>query len=226
MVCPQCDAETLGVNTSHPWPVLCGDATSRTATDFQKTPDTSKHELLDFYGFRFTPTALRSAMLLVETEDATTFDVEKIGRSLGNPPSIQEALRFSKAVCDWGRGGRVWGNLQRYNPDEGELGRALSQWFDSVRSSSDDEDAIVPGTEIKGLDVSFASKHLRMIDPTRFAVLDDVLHRGLGFAKNPKGYRLFMRLLRDFKAANRISDSVAKIESGIFGLVRPTVRSQ
>ena len=65
-----------------------------------------------------------------------------------------------------------------------------------------------------------------MLDPDRFAVLDEVLSDGLGFALNPKGYKLFMQLLQDFSKQNHIKHSLAELESGLFILVRQQVRSQ
>ena len=86
--------------------------------------------------------------------------------------------------------------------------------------------AISKGIEIDGLGVSFASKHLRMIAPETFPVLDQVLSEGLGFALNRKGYALFTQLLRDFMAQHEITEPIATLESGIFLLVRQQVRAQ
>lgn len=70
----------------------------------------------------------------------------------------------------------------------------MGEWLKGTAGASD-EDAILGGTNILGLGVSFASKHLRMLAPEKYAVLDDVLSEGLGFALNSKGYRLFPEFL-------------------------------
>nr|WP_298377551.1 hypothetical protein [uncultured Halomonas sp.] len=102
-----------------------------------------------------------------------------------------------QAVCEWGKGFRVWGNLTRYYrlPD---LSRALDDWLAIAAATDDAASAIAPGIAIKGLGVSFASKHLRMLNPQRYAVLDEVISEGLGFAKNPRGYALFIHCLQEF----------------------------
>lgn len=63
--------------------------------------------------------------------------------------------------------------------------------------------AILKGTQIRGLDVSFASKHLRMLEPKKYAVLDNVLSKGLGFALNSRGYRFFLSTLRSLHLITR-----------------------
>lgn len=89
-----------------------------------------------------------------------------------------------------------------------------------------ERDAITCGVAIKGLGVSFASKHLRIIDPSRFAVLDDVICQGFGVAMNVQGYLLFLRLLRAFRVEHALSCSVAELESALFLLVRQSVRAR
>ena len=117
----------------------------------------------------------------------------------------------------------MWGNLNRhYSPEI--LQEELRHWLSGIADS--DIDAIEGGLNIKGLGVSFASKHLRLLDPNRFAVLDDVLSVGLGFALNPAGYALFMRELKRFQEKYAISYPLAHIEWAIFGLVRQSVRGQ
>lgn len=101
----------------------------------------------------------------------------------------------------------------------------LSNWLLAARLAKDYAEAIAPSSFIKGLGVSFASKHLRMLEPTRFATLDDVLHRGLGYALNPAGYNLFMGDLTKFRDDHSIEARIADLESAIFVLTRQLVRS-
>ena len=223
-VCPACDAYGLGAEFTHPWPFLCQDGVMRTVADFDADKNQYQSIDLDFFGFKFSESALESAIALCHLEDETTERVEKIGSKISSESTDAELLTFSQLVCEWGRGQRVWGNLQKHNRAE-ELALAYSDWFSLAKKAVNVAAAIELGLNIKGLGVSFASKHLRMLDPEKFAVLDEVLSEGLGFALNPKGYQLFMRLLQDFSAENHLQHNVATLESGLFMLVRQHVRA-
>ncbi|TDX32135.1 hypothetical protein DFO67_10283 [Modicisalibacter xianhensis] len=76
--------------------------------------------------------------------------------------------------------------------------------------------AIAPGVAIKCLNVSFASKHLQMLDPQRYAALDDVSSQELGLAMNPIGYTLFLRCLREFLARHGLPYNVANWSQDFF----------
>ncbi|WP_353742480.1 hypothetical protein [Pseudomonas fluorescens] len=222
-VCPACDAYALGAETIHPWPFACFDGVMRTVNDFELKTHEFDSEDLDFCGFKFSRSALESAILLARKEFDASSDVENLGAALsaGSPINV---LLFSQKVCDWGRGQRVWANLLRRNGKE-KLENLLEEWLKGTAGASD-EDAILGGTNILGLGVSFASKHLRMLAPEKYAVLDDVLSEGLGFALNGKGYRLFLSSLRKFSVDHSISGNLAELEAGIFLLVRQEVRSR
>lgn len=223
-VCPTCDAYALGIETRHPWPFLCGDGVMRTVDDFDFQAREFNAEDLDFYGFRFSRSALESAILLARGEFDSSEAVKSLSVALSSQGQIN-FLSFSQEVCNWGKGQRVWANLLRLNDGQENLEVLLREWLLGVAGASD-EGAILGGTKIQGLGVSFASKHLRMLDPSRFAVLDDVLSEGLGFALNGKGYRLFLSSLRKFSVDNSVSGNLAELESGIFLLVRQDVRSR
>jgi len=187
-------------------------------------------EVIDFTNIRFTRKALNSAILdaqrdvdAVKDDRYGTTKVSELARSI-NFGDSHAALGLSEAVCMWGGGGRVWGNLRRHY-DRSELGSELSKWFLSAHKEEDPVRAIGPGIEIKGLGVSFASKHLRFLAPERFAVLDDVLHQGLGYALNAMGYKLFLRDLDRLSKAHDLAYCVADLEHAIFLMVRQIVRS-
>lgn len=222
-VCPSCDAFALGADFTHPWPFLCQDDVMRTINDFE--PDTLRYnqEIMEFAGFRFSPSALNSAIQLITLEDESTEQVELLGRQFLDSPSPEAAYALSQAVCEWGGGGRVWGNLNRHHTRQA-LSEQLQDWLMHVPSNSLSE-VIHQGIQIKGLGVSFASKHLRMVEPQHFGVLDEVISLGLGFALNAAGYKLFMRMLEDFKRTYAQTESLAQLESGIFYLIRQVVRS-
>ena len=225
-ICPKCDAYGLGGEFTHPWPFLCHDGVMRTVADFDADRNQYISGSMDFAGFKFSESALESAIALCQSEDSTTNKVEKTGSKIDKKSSNAELLKFSKQVCEWGRGQRVWANLRRHHENDAELAKAYCDWFSIAKNTSDEAAAIEPGINIKGLKVSFASKHLRMLDPDRFAVLDEVISEGLGYALNPKGYKLFMRHLREFAKENNIKHKLSALEFGLFILVRQQVRGQ
>jgi hypothetical protein len=214
-ICPKCDSFAVGLESRHPLPFLCTDGVMRTAIDVGE----SQTENLFFCNFVFTKSAFDAGIALFRLDDEKTKRVEAFGAEIFRNSDAESALRFCTAVCDWGRGQRVWGKLDMLHIDE-HLGRSLNEWFSVVRDASDDEAAISPGIAIHGLGVSFASKHLRMLAPHRYAVLDDVLSEGLGFARNKKGYLLFMQWLRKFQGKHVPHHDIALVEAGIFNLVR------
>lgn len=223
-ICPICDAYALGIDSNYPLPFLSADGVMRTAADFNDNGINVECEILDFCGFTFSQSALKSAMALMQLEDETTKDVEKLGAVIAQNSDPDLSLRFSQSVCNWGKGYRVWGNLDKRNVQE-KLGNELNEWFRiAAETSNDVEEAISPSVKICGLGISFASKHLRMIAPQRFATLDGVLSTGLGFALNVKGYRFFMQSLNNFQSKYKLDHNLATIESGIFSLVRQHVR--
>lgn len=221
-VCPVCDAISLGAQLTHPYPFMCKDGVMRTVADF-KNGKPSEY-FMQFGTFKFTKKALESAIGIIKSNDTTTQPVEALGRVLLDNRTPENAYKFSEAVCEWGRGQRVWGNLNRFHK-KSELSAQVLDWLSQVENM-DDTQAIETGIKIKGLAVSFASKHLRLLNPERFAVLDEVLSLGLGYALNPAGYKLFIHTINAFISQHMMSVyTVAEIEFGIFLLVRQGVRS-
>lgn len=221
-VCPSCDGKILGADAMHPLPFVCPDGVMRTVKDIKPKTHGFESEDLDFCGFSFSRSALDSAIELARLEFDTTKALEEVGADLSAGKPVNPMM-FSQMVCEWGLGHRVWANLKRRN-ENAHLKRMLGDWLRKA-GDADDEAAILEGTKIAGLGVSFASKHLRMVAPEKYAVLDDVLSVGLGFALNVKGYRLFLSSLRKFSVQFSISVSLAELEAGIFLMVRQAVRS-
>jgi hypothetical protein len=224
-VCPSCDAYALGIETVHPWPFQAADGVMRVANDYDQSHMAVESETLELCGFKFSEAAIRStnALLSVDAESVQALEAQGAALSMNSDP--EDFLRFSRGVCEWGRGKRVWANLNIYNESE-NLSYLLKSWLIHARSSSDDEEVIAMGVDIKGLGVSFASKHLRMLSPERYAVLDDVLRQGLGVALNPRGYRLFMSAIRALGNKLEPGLRVANLEGAIFLLVRQDVRAK
>ena len=216
---PYLQADLL-VSKSSPFPFCTGSGVMATVLDVGSVDS----QIYDFGLFQCTPSAFESSLFWIQEEDPTTKGVEILGRKVLDGDWAQ-SYDFSREVCEWGRGGRVWGKLKRYYTPA-VLQEKLQVWFSNVAAPNGGRNAIDGGLEIKGLGVSFASKHLRLLNPDHYAVLDDVLSVGLGYALNSAGYALFMHELRRFKKANTFSYSLAQIESAIFGLVRQSVRGK
>ncbi|MFT3777154.1 MAG: hypothetical protein QM772_02560 [Ottowia sp.] len=221
---PRAHADLLGAKLQNPIPFSTSQGLMATVRDF----DGAAPSVYEFCQFRFTVSAFESSLHWLQVEDKKTgIEIEKLevrGSALLAGTS-REAYKFSQHTCKWGRGHRVWGNLERHYTQDA-LEKALREWFDRVGASDDDRDAIAGGLDIKGLGVSFASKHLRFLAPERYAVLDEVLSIGLGFALNPAGYAFFMHELRRFRRRYALPHSLARIEAGIFGLVRQSARGE
>lgn len=217
---PRRDALLLGAESQNPFPFSTGQGVMVTVLDVAQTAPV----VYEFARFQCTASAFDSALHWMRAEDIATDGLEALGRNVLAGGS-QNCTDFSRQVCEWGRGARVWGNLNRhYTPDA--LALELRQWFARVATARDAVMAIEGGIAIKGLGVSFASKHLRFLAPERYAVLDEVLSEGLGFALNPAGYALFMHALQAFKNTYHLPHTLAQIEWALFGLVRQSVRGQ
>lgn len=222
-VCPICDANVLNLQNGIQLPFMCSDNVMRTTADLNDSLEFQSSNL-DFCGFIFSKSALENAIALIQIEDDDTADVEKLGAKLKDSLNPENSLEFSEEVCNWGRGQRVFANLMRRNKGK-SLGKQLQAWFQMVIETNDIEKCISAGIEIEGLGVSFASKHLRMINPHKYAVLDEVISAGIGFALNPKGYRFFINSLQSFKTSYNLDYSLGALESGIFALIRQQVRA-
>lgn len=221
-VCPVCDRTMLHSEVCE-LPFRGSDGVMRVTGDYSDEGKLIRQESLSFAAFAFSSGAFDASLSIFRRSDQTTKNVELQGAELLSDQRPELALEFSKEVCKWGRGQRVWGNLLRHH-DRQDLAELLCFWLGQVRNLTARE-AIQAGIEVKGLNVSFASKHLRMVDPSRFGVLDAVLEEGLGIATNPVGYSWFIDLLNEFQQAYRPMLSVSDIEAAVFGLVRQTVRA-
>lgn len=230
-VCPACERQDLFDGQGVALPFCTADGVMRTVID------TQPEDVLAVADFRFTRPALDCSVALANLEQPadtvpTTGSVEHLAQRYLVAPSASAAAALSETVCHWGGGGRVLGNLKRHHA--GHLGDVMHRWMQAALAAASDGEAIAQASPQRpaglphGVGISFGSKHLRMLDPNRFAVLDSVLSEGLGYALNPKGYALFMRHLRDLHqhlVATGWPHSLARTESGLFVLVRQNVRA-
>jgi hypothetical protein len=180
-------------------------------------------ETLEFAGFRLSRNALVNSIAVGNASG----DISDLSRVLNKFLSEGNSLAITEKVCHWGgsTGNRVWGNLVRYHGLENESGRAhfrqaLINWLTTAAIDSDAGNAIATGAQIRGLGISYASKHLRLLYPEKYATLDSVISDRLGFAENVNGYRLFIGMLHDFRSSHRIEQSIGDIEFGIFVLLQ------
>lgn len=224
------DAYLLGVERQRPSPFVVDGNLLLTAHDLDLSASPVRLNpatpVLGLANLRFSRSALESAMHDFVQDDGSneTLRVERLGSSL-DLTDWAAAFRFSREVCAWGRGARVWGNLMRFHGEE-HLGHLVSEWLRAAEAANDPGTAISGGTQVKGLGVSFASKHLRLFQPQRFATLDEVISTGLGYALNCAGYALWLHDLRRLMDEHGLDYRIADIESAIFVLVRQLVRGR
>lgn len=227
-ICPICNAYVLRADSDAQPSFLAYDGAMRTFDDIDFATGFTQTPAINFHGFRFSLNALTSAARIADQDGLTTDAMQQakvIAERLKRDPHTEDALDFSEAVCKWGRGRRVWSKMNRYNSRE-TLANSLTEWFVLASEADSPEGAIKPGVAIKGLGVSFASKHLRILWPEHYGVLDEVISNGLGFARSVTGYGLFMNCLYDFINETCLDQSVAEAEQGLFLLVRQRVRAQ
>ena len=219
-------AYALGAAFKHPEPFYCQDGVWRVISDY--LPDAGfsmASSPLNFRGLKFSAHALNSSIeLLAHSEDITALEARLAGCL-----ERGDTLSICQQVCEWGgsTGHRVWGNLQRHCKEMGDtdctsLRDALKIWLAHAADKSDVKSVIAEGDAIKGLGVSYASKHLRLLFPDKYPVLDSLISDAFGYAMNPSGYELFVFMLDQFKNDHPdFSDrTVGAIESGIFRLIQ------
>ncbi|TWI13531.1 hypothetical protein [Aerolutibacter ruishenii] len=204
-------------DTDHGVPFALADGLFVTVHD-EESPST----VYELPTLRFTRRALLSASAAVE-DDPTTINLAERAHRLASGDA-NTAWEFSKAVCEWGDGERVWGKLKSRHGSK--LGALLAGWFSEALDAPTPSRAIAGGLALGGFGVSFASKHLRHLRPDRYAVLDDIVEQGLGYARSPTGYDLFIHDLRRLQFEHFPDLTVAAIEAGLFGLARQLVRSR
>jgi hypothetical protein len=149
-----------------------------------------------------------------------TPDLERQGFELrtSNPMTWDDIEAFIKAVCKWAgsTGNRVRGQVLKPGKTEIETAMRDATIENAIRDAisqlgsnqPDPVSALERMLKIRGLDVSFASKHLRFLFPKYCPTLDSILSFRLGYKPSPGGYGSFVR------KCNEIADELntAKIE--------------
>jgi len=124
-----------------------------------------------------------------------TVPLESRGDALrrSNPMNWADLKAFIKDVCSWGDYAGISGRVLKTTNNarakiEGKVGEAI------LRLSSTPPDivgALRSMMEIKGLGVSFASKHLRFLFPEHCPVLDSILSNRLFYELTADDYGKF-----------------------------------
>lgn len=134
-------------------------------------------------------------------QNRITKEAEELGRALreSDPMNWDNLETFMKKVGEWaGKTGPrvVLGQVLKGNTNEikdeikGKVRDAIAQ----LKSDKPNPAAALRKmVETRGLDISFASKHLRLLFPEYCPVLDSILSCRLGYALTTDGYEAFAR---------------------------------
>ena len=158
----------------------------------------------------------------VELRTAT---VERLGRAyVKNDFPVERTAEFVRSVCSWGnRAGTA--ELVITSNDLSDVSQKLRKGHARLLRGNYAE-AIEAVTSIKGLGISFGSKHLRMMAPSRAVVLDSVISERLGYPREVDSYIEFLKdcifikekLLerRIYPFPNRQTWRVSEVEMAIY----------
>jgi hypothetical protein len=205
--------------TGAPFPIALGNGTFCTIHDLTQNGEIRDGvSLIRYCEFDFTRGALLCAAYWSHILEPLTLELIADGKScVGNQAtSIQQYYEFSRRVCLWGGRAGIYNKME----SAGQLSK-LHQWLAFSAKTNDALDAVTKGIAIAGLGVSFASKHLRFVDPARYATFDSLLAQATGLPLNPDGYVRFLDDLNALKANNGLNEDLATIEMGLFSLIRP-----
>ena len=131
-------------------------------------------------------------------------------------PGDSECLDFSREVCVWGGRGGIFFELSAHH-----CAAEIRSWLIESANGMPADLAVRKGAALKGLDISFASKHLRFVDPDRFATFDSLLAQAFNLDLTPRSYAQFLEQLRDIQQTYFFRDDLATIEHGFFTLLQP-----
>ena len=136
----------------------------------------------------FASLALQHSQLNIDTPG-----VERDGRRLIGAGFPDDASgEFVRSVCRWGGYAGIAGRVIKGNAPS-DIGDALRAANAALQSEFPDlESALRILNGLKGLGTpSFASKHLRFLDPRHCPVFDDYLRVVLPYSFGPRGYAAF-----------------------------------
>lgn len=206
------------------------------------TMSTASPLLLDgshvcFAGLALTPDELADSLqrFLSTGKTARTPQIEGKGELLiaQGFEDAEAVMAFIYEVCHWGGFTGISGRVRKHNDEAAIHDRFLAARAALGTDEPDLKTAIREVRALKGLGLSFASKHLRMLWPQHCPILDSQLHEKLGYPMNATGYdnlardcRVVAGSLAKEGVANPARGGqpvwyVADVESAVFRRVRP-----
>jgi hypothetical protein len=142
-----------------------------------------------------------------------TAEVEKIAAEyVANDFQTRATMPLVKAVCDWGNYAGVAGKVSRYNRKKEKIAETFKECYRLV-TGGNPESAIQKIIDLKGLRVSFGSKHLKFLAPDHAVVLDSIISEYLGYPLTKEGYAEFLQdcfVLRDILNTKGIRPSATQ----------------
>jgi hypothetical protein len=202
-----------------PFPFALGNGTFCTIHDLTQDGEIRDGvALIKFCDFDFTRSALLSSAYWAHILEPLTLELIAQGKCLAGGPTSpdQQYEDFSRRICLWGGRAGIFNKLR----DRGQLPQ-LHQWLAFAAKTDNPREAITSGIAIPELGVSFASKHLRFVDPARYATFDSLLAQATELPLDPEGYVEFLGRLKVLKEENGLDDDIATLEMGLFSLIRP-----
>ncbi len=129
--------------------------------------------------------------------DPKTPDIEAQARALVACGFAAGVPEFVRAVCGWGGYSGVAGRVTKNNSPE----KILAALRDASACLRDDDAraGLQSLLGLSGLGISFASKHLKFLDPERAVVLDSVISGHLGYLPSCDGYMEFLADCHDLR---------------------------
>lgn len=106
---------------------------------------------------------------------------------------------FMRMVFGWGGSPYVGNKFMKHNAKKLQDVHSAVLASHKYLNEKNDKAAIESLTALKGLDVSYASKHLKFLDPENAVVLDSIIVRELGYENSEDGYVEFVGKCREWK---------------------------
>lgn len=123
--------------------------------------------------------------------EPTTLDLETFAASvIAGRFTADETAEFVRRVCRWGGYAGVAGRVLK-NTEVATLRTALASAAEAAHAGEVGS-ALQRLTEIRGLGLSFASKHLKFLAPDHAVVLDSFVSSRLGYQLTHPGYAAFL----------------------------------
>lgn len=191
---------------------------------------------LHFYRFEINLAELPDQLSTFIEKNPDTREIEDLGLELVASGFKRELTsKFIKRVCTWGRYAGIAGRVILRNGLE-VAARTLNEAHQCAKVG-DLDGALHSLLQLKGLSVSFASKHLKFLSPDKAVVLDSIISENLGYPLKPSGYREFVddcANVRDRAAKASIPYTgwgpsgwrVSDVEMAIFTKLKGDIRSR